>query len=357
MPEPYQGQGLYQHPDVEDCLVRVTDGYGAYIDEATIVETPEHRDRRAFGVINGEIVINAFTFIDDIMANFFFDHGMPRLGGASTGRGWTSFSIFQKCPYLWKHRYRGGVGEVETIHIEPMARSVGTLLHSFLALHYAAKIEGHPVAELGLTPDMLKTYAIAKGGNPAFILEAWRVWVGYRLYYKFEDGQPLAVEQDLVDPRTGESTRFDTIMFYENDAPNRLAGTWIVEHKSASRFDQPTLYGWANDGEVIGQVALWKRLGLDRRYGPLQGVIVNILGKQPKEPKFHRTHVRPFDWQIEQHLRDLAIWEGKIQLAISSNSFPRARQSCIGRYGLCDLFEHCAGGGPDEGEWEIGEPL
>ncbi len=125
-------------------------------------------------------------------------------------------------------------------------------------------------------------------------------------------------------------------------------GTYIVEHKSAGRFDQATLYGWANDGEVLGEAALYKALGLEKRYGELQGIIVNILGKQPKNPQQHRTIVRPLQWQLDHHLADLDHWENLIQLSISTRRFPRSRSGCVGRYGMCDLFDHCAGVPPRE---------
>lgn len=341
----FAGQGLQVHPTALDCRVDFTDRWGIAVDPDTFVPTPSRVDRRAMGILNGEIVMDAFTFIDDVMANFFAEHGLDRLGGASTGRGWTSFSTYQRCPYLWKQRYVKSDRE-ETMIIEPIARAIGTMLHTFLALHYAAMIIDNPYREL--TPEMARDYAIKNNGNPSVINESWRVWTSYRLFYMHEVIEPLAIEFDLVDPRTRESCRYDLVAFFPESTPSLEAGTYIVEHKSAGRFDHATLYGWANDGEVLGEFALWKRLGLDRRFGELKGVIVNILGKQPKNPQQHRTIVKPLDWQIEGHLNDLRSWEGLIQLSLSSNHFPRARASCVSRYGMCDLFDHCAGSAPND---------
>jgi len=227
--------------------------------------------------------------------------------------------------------------------IEAPALAIGTLIHTFLAVYYIRMIEpNYP-----LDPETI--YEVARRfANPELVDEAWRVFNAYRLYYKIEVIQPLAVEYDLKDPRTGESCRFDLIAFFPETIGDRRSGTYVLEHKSTSRFDADTLEGWVNDGEVIGQVDLWKRLGLDLRFGPLRGVIVNLLGKH-KDPQFHRTIVAPESWQIEAHRSDLRKWGGLIQLAVSTNSFPRARNGCIGRYGRCDYWEHCAGEGVDEG--------
>lgn len=225
--------------------------------------------------------------------------------------------------------------------IEPQALAIGTLIHTFLALYYAAMIDGDPYA--ALTPEMARDYAMRNNGNPAVINESWRVWNAYRLFYLHENIEPLAVEYNLIDPRTRESCRYDLVAFFPEGSIGIEPGTYVVEHKSASRFDHATLYGWANDGEILGEYALWKRLGLDRRFGELKGIIVNILGKQPKNPQQHRTIVQPHAWQVEEHLNDLRSWEGLIQISLSANHFPRARSGCVNRHGMCDLFDHCAG--------------
>lgn len=340
--ETYEGQGLQIHPPAPDCLVELTNRWGIAIDPDQIAPTPVQGDRRAAAIENCEIVLNRWPLVDDVLSEFFAEYGLARLGGASSGRGWTSFSTFQKCPYLWKTRYvnEHGSGYRPEIVIENPNIAIGSLVHVFLALHYAQMIEGHPYA--GLTPDLIYAYALARAQVP-FVVEAWRVFTGYRLYYGMERIEPLAVEHNLINPITQESCRFDLVAFFPEDQPMLPAGTYVLEHKTAGRFDKATLEGWPNDGEVIGQIMLWDQLGLKHRFGPLRGVIVNILGKQPKELKFHRTLVGPNSWQIEQHKQDLARWEGLIQLSRATNNFPRARQSCVGRYGMCDLFDHCAG--------------
>lgn len=331
------------HPEAADCEALYTDEWGIAVDlpENTNAPLPlidvggfvsDDDDDEAF-------VLNQFPRVDDVLMECFDAYKLPRLGGQSSGRGWSSFSLFQRCPYAWQKRYledapRAGF----SLHVESPALAIGSLIHTFLALHYTGMMEDSPYRVL--TPDMMYEYARSRA-NPEFVGEAWRVFMSYAIWYQHEQIIPLAVEFDLRDPRTHESCRYDLIAYFPDERPGFLPGTYIVESKSASRFDKATTDGWANDGECLGEVALWQRMGLDKRFGPLRGLMVNILGKQ-KEPKFHRTVVSPTSMQLASHLRDLKRWEGLMNLAKSMEQFPRARNGCIGRYGMCDQWEHCA---------------
>jgi hypothetical protein len=243
-------------------------------------------------------------------------------------------STFQRCPHLFKRKY---VEQRQPgLFVESPSLAIGTLIHVFLASHYTRMIEPEYLLAPEVVHDAVKLYA-----NPEFVGEAWRVFSAYRVYYSLEIIQPLAIEYDLKDPRTGESCRYDLIAYLPEGIAGYRPGTYVYEHKSASRFDSDTLEGWACDGEVIGQAALWKRLGLDLRFGKLQGVMINLLGKH-KVPQFYRTLVSPDSIQIASHLDDLKRWESLIQLSTASNSFPRARGGCLGRYGRCVFFDECA---------------
>lgn len=330
--EPDIARGRQLHPDTPDCEVIFTDGFGVAIDDvesASGVTAPIVRPDDGT-----EIEVQLFPPVDLVLPQLFAEAGHERLGGASSGRGWTSFSIWQRCPHAWYRRYIDQ--RPPTIYVESPARAVGSLIHAFLALFYTNQMDP---AFQNLTPEIMyeRLRSIA---NPELVAEAWRVFQAYTLYYSYDRMTPLAAEYDLRDPRTGESCRYDLITHFGDELPGLLPGTYIMEHKSSGRFDRDTIDGWANDGEILGQVMLWKRLGLDKRFGELRGVIVNILGKQ-QEPKFHRTIVAPTSWQIGQHEQDLKRWEGLIQLARSADSFPRARNGCIGRWGRCDYYEEC----------------
>lgn len=326
---------LYAHPASDECLVRHCDRFGVCIDEIydTFVATASANDD-APEEVPGSINLSIYPSMDVALGEAFQAYGLERLGGQSTGRGWSSFNLFQKCPYAWKRRYIEKAKPL--IVVEAPSIAIGSLFHALVAVMYMRQVvDGYP-----LTPDRLHELVRARA-QPEYVKEGWRVFTAYRLFYAYDNFTPLAVEYDLRDPRNGESCRYDLIAYFSDEAPMRLPGTYIVEHKTAGRFDMATTDGWGNDGEVLGQVMLWKRLGLDKRFGPLRGVIVNIAGKQ-KDPQFHRTIVAPSSWQMDAHADELKRWEGNIQLSRSTNNFPRARHSCVGRFGLCEWFDHCS---------------
>lgn len=309
-----------------DCDVQVTDAWGVpIVEEPKVEEPPEVID------------VRIYPFADEVVSEIFADVGLTRLGGVSTGRGWSSISTFQRCPLAWKLKY------VEQkrpwILVESPSLAIGSLIHTFLAVHYMHMIDD----KYPLTPQDVYDRVKLKA-NPTFTAEAWRVFSAYLMFYANDGFQPLAVEHDLKDPRTGDSCRYDLIAYFNDSISGRPSGTYVIEHKSVSAFSTDNLEGWICDGEVIGQIALWKKLGLDLRFGKLQGVLVNLLGKQ-KDPQFHRTYVAPSAWQVDAHLDDLRRWEGLIQLSLAMGNFPRARQGCLSRYGRCTYFDFCAGDG------------
>lgn len=328
--------GRQKHPVTDECLVRWTDQYGIAIDpEADEEDLPQEE----LFMIEG---LEMFPPVEKVCQEIFDSFRVPRLGGQSSGRGWSAISTFQKCPYLYRLKYLDNKRPF-LVRTESPALAVGTLLHTFLALYYTRMINPtYPI-----TPQLMADRLHAKA-NPKLVEEGWRLFRAYAVYYQHDNLLPLAVEYDLKDPRNGDSCRYDLIVFAPEDEPGSgtrrdglLPGTYEVEHKSASRFDHATLNGWPNDGEVIGQIALWDRLHLDKRFGPLVGAIVNIVGKQ-KEPQFHRTVVSRADWLTQQHNADLRAWNARIDLARASGDWPRARASCVHRYGTCDFFDHCA---------------
>lgn len=326
-----------RHPAANDCNVRITDAWGIAVDEAPVqVRTIEPEVPLDTGFLS-ELNLDVFPPVDEVFKKVFRDHGVDRLGGISSGHGWSMFSSFQLCNKKFELSYLRK-RQPSVVHIEPEARAIGTIIHTYLAVYYMQMIN----PDYPLTPESIHDAAMQLG-NPKLLLEGWRCFNGYQLWYRGEKIIPLGVEYGLRDPRNNESCRYDLIAYFPETVGDRLPGTYVIEHKSAGRFDATTLDGWRNDGEVLGQIMLWKRLGLDKRFGPLRGVMVNIIGKQVKEQKFHRTIVPPDIFMVNQHTEDLKIWEARIQTAVATNSFPRSRANCISRYGFCDHYSFCAG--------------
>jgi len=86
------------HPEVDDCGVQLTDLWGVAISDP---ESPAPAQPEPEPMLD----ITTFPRVEDVLLELFDRHDLPRLGGPSTGRGWSSFSTFQRCPYAWKRRY------------------------------------------------------------------------------------------------------------------------------------------------------------------------------------------------------------------------------------------------------------
>jgi len=219
-------------PEAErDCLVKHTDHWGVSIEDDE-VETiaSEHAARKPAAPREpepGEIVMTFYPFVDVLMEDFFAERGLPRLGGKSSGRGWSSFALWQRCPYAWKRRYLDAAPLM--IPVESPGLAIGSLVHAHLALYYSQLLGDSPYR--GIFPEHLHDALIGKA-NPELLNEAWRVFSAYKLYYHLDTGiQPLAIEFDLRDPRNSESCRYDMIAFQPEAISNRPPGTYIWEHK------------------------------------------------------------------------------------------------------------------------------
>lgn len=268
--------------------------------------------------------------IDDALEEIFKRHKMDRLGGAS-GRGWSSYATFQRCPYLYKVTYIDGERGVAA-----MALETGSAFHTFMALHYLWMLDEN----LSLTPDVCRDELMNSGARVEAILAGWKCYESYRDHYANDYLYPLAIE-DWAQGHRGNTCRYDLIAKVVADQPGIQAGTWIIEHKTAARFTADLLEGWHNDGEILGQIMVWKQAKLDKKYGKLRGTIVNIVGKQ-KIPQFQRVVVPAQAWHVSGHDDDLKVWAALQEMYRATDTWPKARNNCVHRYGLCSLFQHCS---------------
>lgn len=264
---------------------------------------------------------------------------LPQLTGGS-GRGWSSYATFARCPYSYYLRYiakiqpeglLGGEGPSD-------ARDIGSLDHAFLAIQYRAAFEQK-------TPTVDEVFTFLKESkfqvNPAPLWKAWEVYQAYRQTYDADYLEPLAVEYPARDPRTGNTCRYDCVARIGNKAPEGIKpGIYIIEHKTAARFSEEVLDGWDLDGEILGEMALWTRGGAQRTFGKLTGLCVNILGKQ-KIPMFHRTFISPLSVRTKGHMKNLDYLAKLMKDCEMKRRWPQFSTGCVGRYGKCDYWTHC----------------
>jgi hypothetical protein len=282
--------------------------------------------------------------IEEIIAEN--DLGLKLTG--SSGQGWSYWSTLQQCPQrflLAYHRYDSqSVPRPSLESPDRAALSVGSLIHAFRALHYyQAKLEGWEAAYGdGAWIEWLYDQLGAKRVNPEHLEEAYRVFTNYKWFYSDKDPvlfRPLEVEYEVRD-KVGSSCRYDALVELLEDVGPNPAGVYVNELKSTGRFGQET-YSWDLDGEIIGQVALYQRLRLWKKFGPLRGVIVDIAGKQKQNPLCMRIFVSPPDFRVREHIRTLRHLRAMRHKFEREGYWPRYMASCINRWGMCDYYEHC----------------
>jgi hypothetical protein len=267
---------------------------------------------------------------DDVMNEIFAHFKMEKMGGAS-GRGWSSHATFQRCPYLFKLTYLEGQRSAPS-----SALTTGSAFHTFLALHYTWMLDDN----LQLTPHIAREMLLSLGADAKAVIEAFRLYEAYSYKYERDYLTPIAMEAWASD-EDGNTCRFDLIAEVTQAQPGVMPGIYIVEHKTAARFTADALEGWRNDGEILGQIMIWKRAKLDRKYGKLRGTIVNIVGKQ-KVIQFHRTIVPAQRWHVQQHMEDLKMSSALQQMYAAADRWPKFRANCVTKFGLCNFFDHCA---------------
>lgn len=131
-------------------------------------------------------------------------------------------------------------------------------------------------------------------------------------------------------------------MTYDLEVPNvhNFVVDDVITHNTASTFGQDTLEGWDLDGEILGEAALWSASKMQKKYGNLQGIIINIIGKQ-KSPQFYRTIVSVSTRAARKHLRVLDHLDTIRTHFAARRVWPQYFNGCIQRYGRCDYYQHC----------------
>jgi hypothetical protein len=282
------------------------------------------------------------TPLDEALDKVCAELGLKIRPGGASGYGWSTRSMLLACPYKYKKLYIDAPRNLTSVR-SPTALEVGGLFHQLLAFHYMLMMPARGGLSGPVDFDWVKARLLEERVSAEVVMEAFRLFDAYRFRYEVDYIEPLDVEVEASDS-DGNTCRYDTIVRIRDNNALIMPGIYILEHKTCARFDFPTLEGWKNDGQIIGQMYIWRQARLKRKYGRLDGVIVNLISKT-KTPDFRRIVIAPQAWQLSGHAKDLKVWDALESLFRSTGCWPRNRQSCRGPYGLCSLFDHCAGGG------------
>jgi len=129
------------------------------------------------------------------------------------------------------------------------------------------------------------------------------------------------------------STRIDRVIMTD-------IGPVIMEIKTASRRSKDLLSGYRMDSQFLGQQYCWRYSKFYRKYGPLQGYMVDLAVKT-NEMVFVREKV-PVDYRAMREWEKQKRWSySQMVMCEINNYWPKVRANCV-KYGRCPLTDHCA---------------
>lgn len=274
--------------------------------------------------------------MDQAIDEVFKKLGLPKLGGQSED-GWSKNSDFLRCKYRYFLRYEAGLPPREGSKDPNL--EVGSLVHVGLAVHYASQLpEGAPGYHPAWpSPLDFIDQVEASGVELGHVVKARQLLYAYWEHYNPDPIEPLAIEVQAGVPGV-HTSRFDMVA-------RRTDGIWITEHKSSYRETEETIEGWYLDGEIVGEVYSWQLSGLDKVYGPLAGVLINLLFKT-NPPKFRRLEVPISREVVEWYARDRAHWSSVRDHYRKIGYWPRELTGCFNYNRFCDFRAHCRDGAP-----------
>lgn len=186
------------------------------------------------------------------------------------------------------------------------------------------------------------------GPDESLILQAERVFDAYTEYYGrgHEDVRPLAVEWHAAHPLLQYTCRYDAIMRlgpYDTLCQTGVlppGSIVIYERKTAKYLSEWAQDGWFLDGEILGQLLLWKPSGCENIFGPLAGLVVDVVTKT-KRPQFARIFVGQNPVTVRAHEQGIQYQNAEIALWRATGLYPKRWVSCWRYNRKCGLYEQC----------------
>lgn len=344
----------------------------------------------------GADTVNAMP-LDEAVARASEKLSLPSIGGPS-GRGWSFLSTAQRCAHLFNASYptdaRASIEKLlalahggEKRNPAP-ALQVGGLYHNLQGLYYGVGLGEALLVDRGLISAELKPKRVGRpkrvqlppdaadqllkelhamadatvdlapsveGGTPArrpapsLISEAERCFDAHTSYWGAgrEDVTPLAIEWLAFNEALNYTCRYDMVGALGANDPLVSAGSFkagdvfIYERKTSAWLSEMVLDGWFLDGEVLGEILNWKPSGCESLFGPLKGVIVDIVTKT-KVPKLHQVIIPADLPTVQDHERWIKYTQGEIAMWEATGVYPKRFTQCFDRWGRCGMWHNCA---------------
>ncbi|MDP3767076.1 MAG: hypothetical protein Q8S13_03600 [Dehalococcoidia bacterium] len=181
------------------------------------------------------------------------------------------------------------------------------------------------------------------------IFEAERLFDAYTEFYGRggEDVTPLAIEWSAMHGPTGYTCRYDAIVRAgPNDPLFPKDSVFVLERKTSAWMSLKATDGWWLDGQVLGQLMTWKSSGCERMFGPLAGIVIDIVTKE-KTVKPRRIRIAPDLPTVKAHERIIRWMQAQIKTWEAAKYHPQNWASCWNQTesekGQCGLWNECAG--------------
>ena len=239
-------------------------------------------------------------------------------------RGWTSYNKFLACPRMFK------------LAKDKVDVGVKLRFEMGIAIHFLLECKRR-----GKSLEIVKDALLDKETDAAIVLEAFKIASAYCIRYANEPFEVVAIEEWLIDPVLEYCSRIDLgVRVTRFDPFFPTEGFWILDYKSTSRFDDTNKTKWKHDGELLGLAHCYIASG--QPYGPLQGVVVDLIGKQ-KAPKFLRIPVLVRESDLTDWRQAIVRVKDKISLLdnTAQTCWEKNNAACVGRYGPCDYYDIC----------------
>ena len=265
----------------------------------------------------------------------------------SSSLGFSTVSTYLECPERSRLRALGiRKKPTESFDLDPLNElGFGTLMHTLLPTRAvygaqtalwmlgACELEGGALAAaesspLGLHPDdRLKALTILRHYDATFPLEE-------------EPFEYLGVEAEVASKIVAPGGR-TVIRTVKYDALVRMkadGAIFSLEHKTSAR----KITGAQYIAQMMAQQAVWNaNAALVQRYGPMRGVILDVMTKTTV-PSCERLGPFYFSPHQEEKMRwYLSLPERVAWPANPDGSHPRMAHACWGKYRPCEYIDLC----------------
>jgi hypothetical protein len=290
--------------------------------------------------------------VGDLLAAAGLEDEIGGLGGSI--RGWSALSLPARCWRLAYYRLISGLRSKRASD----AIDVGILYHACMATHFATGGK-----------DTFKPLLAVQDGIPEIAKTVRRMIEARMARCGHEDARlwdVRAIEQEVVAyvegvPTSGKyagqkicapmSSKFDAVIAKrEPNGPYAPAGpvssgVWIVDWKTTGRLSRDKISGFGMSPQLMLMVANWKLAGLDAVYGPLNGMIIEVI-TSTKDVAIERLEIVVEDRDAERFKDYITPWALELESMLAADErddvelWPMNFANCLTPY-TCTYFDLC----------------